>query len=72
MDVLGVFIVVVWINFYLTLPTFIIGVIFYFIIISYSKASQIIKRLEGVSKHHNLLNMIINFYKVLTIMYVYE
>lgn len=57
MDVLEIFIVVVLINIYLTLPTFIIGVLFYFILVFYSKTSQIIKRLEGVSKHNNLLKL---------------
>jgi ATP-binding cassette subfamily C (CFTR/MRP) protein 4 len=46
----GIIIVVAVVNYWLLLPTFIVGVIFYLLRIVYLSTSRSVKRLEGLSK----------------------
>lgn len=60
MLLLGIIFVVGLANIYLMIPTFFIGLIFYYIRRSYLPTSRRVKRLEGVSKHTDLFIFIVN------------
>jgi len=50
LSILGIIVVVAVVNYWLLLPTFFVGVIFYLLRIVYLSTSRSVKRLEGVGK----------------------
>lgn len=51
---MGIIAVVGIVNVYLLIPTFFIGVLFYYTVVYYLSTSRSIKRLEGVCKCRNV------------------
>lgn len=47
----GIIIVITLVNYYLILPTVIVGIIFYYLRVYYLSASRNIKRIEATSKY---------------------
>jgi ATP-binding cassette subfamily C (CFTR/MRP) protein 4 len=60
MLLLGIIFVVGLANIYLMIPTFFIGLIFYYIRRIYLPTARRVKRLEGVSKHNDLFMFIVD------------
>lgn len=57
----GIIIVIALVNYYLIIPTVIIGIIFYYLRAYYLSASRNIKRIEATSKYQSLQFLIIHF-----------
>lgn len=51
LSLLGIIVVVAIANYWLLIPTVVIGIIFYYIRVFYLATSRSVKRLEGVSKY---------------------
>lgn len=51
LSLLGIIVVVAIANYWLLIPTVVIGMIFYYIRVFYLATSRSVKRLEGVSKY---------------------
>lgn len=58
LSLLGIIVVVAISNYFLLIPTVIIGIIFYYLRVFYLATSRSVKRLEGVSKYFYFLYFI--------------
>lgn len=54
LQLFGIIIVITLVNYYLIVPTIIVGIIFYYLRVYYLSASRNIKRIEATSKYPQL------------------